>query len=203
MKHDSFAEVGKLLALREKAVSIVDAARSGSMSVTSIFHEGSMIKISGDVVPEEYLRQAIIDASFDAITSADKQLNVLGVSTPEISEPPENIDDWRRAAEMYLRVWARELGSVEPKRHLIDSLALATQRLREKAMLHSGPVVPKAVYDARVKELIEFNNRLEERARVAERKLKKFMDGSDAERLALAVEQAAAATIASINRAQR
>ncbi|MGR4927361.1 hypothetical protein ACIPUD_11195 [Bradyrhizobium sp. CAR08] len=199
MKHDSLGRVSQLLVQRESAAQIIEAARDSYLEPVWLLTKDTRVKVLQTVVPEDYVRQAIIEAGYDALRAIDKELNSLGVSTPKIEDQPETLDAWRRAAEMYLRVWVRELGgSLYPKRHLIDSLALTTERMRKRADLHEGPVVPKAEHDRRVQELLEANNEYLERARVAERALKAHLDGSPAERLALAVARTAAETIAAI-----
>ncbi|TAI67624.1 hypothetical protein [Bradyrhizobium sp. Leo170] len=166
MKHDSIGQVSTLLAKREEATKIAEAARIGLLEPIRILHEGQIVITPGTIVPEEYVRQAVIEAAYECIRSIDKELNKLGVSTPPLEEEPETIEEWKQAANRYLRVWVRELGGrLKNKHHLIDALAIATAEMREKAELHSVPVVPKAMHEERVTELIQFNNKLEERAR--------------------------------------
>lgn len=199
MKHDSLSKVAPLVALREEAVNLIDALRDGHLTGTSLLHDDRIVRISPNLVNEEHVRQAMMESAYEAIASIDKDLNALGVSTPKMIERPETLDQWKQAAEQYLRVWVREMGGkLINKRHLIDALSLTTREMYEKSQLHSEPVVSKAEHDRRVTELLEFNNKLEQRARTAERKLRAFMDGTPAARLAMAVEMAAANTLASI-----
>lgn len=199
MKHDSLTEVSELLEKRRAATEILDAAKTGLLEPVWLVHEGRRVKVLPLAVSEEYLRQSVIESAYEAIASFDKSLNALGVSTPRAHPQPETLDQWKRAAEMYLRVWLRELGGkVRNKSHLIDALALTTEEMREKAELHSVPVVPKAMHSARVTELLQHANVLEERARTAERKLREFMTGTPAERLAMAVEFAAANVVSAL-----
>jgi hypothetical protein len=198
MKHDNVSKVVPLIERRADALALIEAARSGFIEPVWIVHEGRRFKAQ-PIVHEEHLRQSIMESAYEFVETTDKELNSLGVSTPKEIERPETLQKWKEAAEMYLRVWVREMGGcLKNKRHLIDALCLTTRDMYEKAQLHSVPVVPKEVYDARVTELLKFNNKAEERARAAERKLKEFMAGTPAARLAMAVEMAATNTLSAI-----
>ena len=198
MNLDNLDEITRLRGQRDYALKLTKAISAGDLGDFHVWIDGQQLKFL-PFVNEPFIRAAISYAAEMELDIAEKRLKELGVSMPRRDETVPTVEIAMSQLKMYQNSWVRALGgSVRNKRHLIDALACTTEDLRKKAMMHSGPVVAKALHDARVTELLEFNNRAEQRAREAERKLKRFMEGTPAERLAFAVEQAAASTTAAI-----
>lgn len=200
MKIESIEEVLTLRNERAAALKLRDGVWNGLLGNFDVWIEGERHQVLS-TVSEKYLRAAISYNAEALVDSIDQRLRELGVSTPRLerSKPP-TVEAAMSELKMYQNAWLRSLGgSIRNKRHLIDALVVTTEEMRDLAQKHTlRPSVPKAVHDARVTELLEFNNKLEQRARDAERKLKAFMDGTSAERLAFAVEHAAATVISDI-----
>lgn len=199
MRLESIDEILSLRDQRATAVKLRDGAFNGSLGNFDIWIEGDRFQILG-VINEQYLRAAISYNAEALVDAIDKRLAQLGVSMPRLerSEPP-TVESAMAEVKMYQTAWVRELGgSIRNKRHFIDALVLTTREMRAKADRFREDVIAKAEHDRRVTELLQHNNKMEDRMRAAERKLKRFMDGTPSDRLAFAVEQAAASTIAAI-----
>ena len=205
MNHYNVEKVVVLLKRRAEAEALIRAAAEGSMDNCVLYFGGEKFEVRPDLVPRDNIRQTIIEAAYDVLYATDRDLHSLGVSTPTLPKRLETLEQWKQKAEMYLRVWIRELGGkLRQKPHLIDALAITTAEMRNKAEQYSSdPVIDAGYHSRRVTELLEHANKLEERARSAERKLKEYLAGSPAEKLAFAVAQAAAETIASLTPSQR
>jgi hypothetical protein len=198
MNLDSIEQVARLRDQREHALTLMRAISEGSLSNLDFFLDGKAYHLPA-YLNEQFLRAAISYAAEKELVAVEAELRSLGVRLPDREEPAPTVDSAMSELKMYQKAWIRELGgSLRVKRHLIDALVVTTQEIREKASRYRKDVVSKDVHDRRVTELLEHNNKMEERMRTAERKLRAFMNGTPAEQLAFAVEQAAAVTIASI-----
>lgn len=207
MQLDNIDAIKSLRDQRSRVYQVIALMRSGTSAHLTVMHDGEVYE-TFDLLSPPLVRGAIVMAAQQELDVIEDRLRGLGVTLPaKEAEPEQTVEGLNkelqltlRDLDMYRNAWARELGPhMGRKRHLIDALVVGTERMREKAdKFIAGPTVPKADHDARVTELLQFNNKTEERAREAERKLKKFMNGTPAERLAFAVEQAAAATISAI-----
>ncbi len=198
MNLENIEKIARLRDQRNIALTLTRAISEGSLANFDFSFEGRLYHLPA-YLNEPFLRAAISYAAEKELVAIEAELRSLGVRLPDRENPPPTVDEAMSELKMYQKAWVRELGgSIFAKRHLIDALVLTTREIREKANRYRKDVVPKDVHDRRVTELLEFNNKLEQRAREAERKLKKYLTGSPAERLAFAVEQAAASTIAAI-----
>lgn len=190
MKIDDLKSVSHHLTVRENAVKLMEAAAQGGLAGFQVIQYGKSFDVMA-IVSSEQIRQAIIESCDDLIRATDKTLNSLGVTTPKLVEQPETLEEWKRTAEMYVRCWIRELGgTLKPKSHLIDALCITTSDMRALAEKHSGPVVSKEHHDARVKDLLEANNRYQQEARDARRELAEYRALSPTDRLAADVHRA-------------
>jgi hypothetical protein len=176
MNLDSINEIVRLRDQRSRAQRAIALMRMGASTSLTVIEDGGNVFETFDLLSSNLVPEQTIEA-------VSKELYAT-----------------RRDLDMYRNAWLRELGgTLVRKRHLIDALCLTTAEMRSKAeQFSTKPTVTTDDHDRRVTELLKFNNELEQRARDAERKLKKFMNGTPAERLAFAVEQAAASTIAAI-----
>lgn len=192
MNLDNLKSVIELQAVRARAVRLMEAASTGHLQRFEVLYEGVCLDVMG-VVSRDQIRQAIIESCDDLIRTTDKSLNSLGVATPALVVQNDTIEGWKRTAEMYLRAWLRSIGGKVPsKAHLIDALVIATEEIKYKADRFSPAAVPKALHDARVKELIEDNNRHQQEARDARRALAEYRALSPSDRLAADVYRAVA-----------
>lgn len=201
MNLESLEEIAALRDQRAEAIKLRDGVWTGSLGNFDVWIEGVRHIVLG-TVNEKYLRAAISYNAEALVDSIDKRLIELGVSMPRPSrQEPPTVESAMSELKMYQNAWVRSLGgSIRNKRHFIDALVVTTEEMRSKAERYRKEVVPKAEHDARVTELLEFNNQLEQRARDAERKLKEHLAGSDAERMALAVGRAAAEVMADVRK---
>lgn len=199
MNLESIEEVTTLRDQRAEAIKLRDGVWNGSLDNFEVWIEGERHVVL-HTVSDKYLRAAISYNAEALVDSIDKRLKELGVSMPRLerSGEPPTVESAMSELKMYQNAWIRELGPFRQKHHLIDGLVVATRELREKADRYRKDTVPKAEHDRRVTELLQHNNAMEERMRTAQRELKRFMNGTPAERLAFAVEHAAASTIAAI-----
>lgn len=200
MNLENLEEIARLRDLREGALKLTNAAFTCPLSEISVYSEGGRIDVK-KFANEKYLRAAISYAAEMVLDNTEKGLSELGVSMPrrEASTPP-TVESAMSSLKMYQNAWLRSLGgSIRNKRHFIDALVVTTEEIVEKAKRWPGDgFISRKDHDRRVTELLEHNNKMEERMREAERKLRRFMEATPAERLAFAVEQAAASTIAAI-----
>lgn len=203
MDLDSIDKAAQLRDQRARVEALFQASRAGSLGSFTIWFEGVELKVA-NIIPTDLITAAVARAADLEINRIDEDLRRLGVTVKERQKeeiPTEKAYNLALAdVEMYRKAWIRTLGGkLLPKRHLIDALCLTTEEMvRRATRFGDEPMIPKSEHDRRVTELLEHNNAMEQRMREAQRALKRFMDGSPADRLALAVEQAAASTIAAI-----
>jgi Mg2+ and Co2+ transporter CorA len=203
MNLESIDEAAKLRDDRARVETLFQASRSGSLGSFTIWSDGEEHKVA-EIIPIDLITAAVARAADLEINRIDEELRRLGVAVKERQKeevPTEKAYNLALAdVEMYRKAWIRTLGGkLLPKRHLIDALCLTTEEMVRRATRYGDePMIPKAEHDRRVTELLEHNNTMEQRMREAERRLKRFMESTPAERLAFAVEQAAASTIAAI-----
>jgi hypothetical protein len=208
MNLDSINEIVRLRDQRSRAQRAIALMRMGASTSLTVIEDGGNVFETFDLLSSNLVRGAVAAVAFQELEVIEDRLRQLGVAMPPKDPEPEQTIEavskelyaTRRDLDMYRNAWLRELGgTLVRKRHLIDALCLTTAEMRSKAeQFSTKPTVTTDDHDRRVTELLKFNNELEQRARDAERKLKKFMNGTPAERLAFAVEQAAASTIAAI-----
>ncbi|WP_454629679.1 hypothetical protein [Bradyrhizobium cenepequi] len=197
MKLDFLDEAVRLRNRRQTAQRLADVITTGTIDFT-VWDECHQTHVLG-TINTEFVRSAVRHAVGLTIYEIDCRLAELGMC-PKPPEPkPEAPDQLLIEIASIQNSWIRALGGrLKPKRHLIDALVMTTEETVERARKYNPETVPKAMHEARVTELLQFNNKLEERARAAERKLHAFMNGTDADRLAFAVEKAAAQVISDI-----
>jgi hypothetical protein len=53
-------------------------------------------------------------------------------------------DDWRSDSNMFSRAWARELGPIRHKTHLIDALVMGTRELQSR-VFDAGKLIPDLI----------------------------------------------------------
>lgn len=204
----SLPEISRQSTRRDRAWQLVTLMRRGTSTHLTVMDTDEKVFEVFDLLSANILRGAIAKVAEETAEDAEECLRKLGVTMPAKPAEPEptvealteEVRKTRRELDMYRNAWLRSLGGkVRPKAHLIDALVVTTEDMREKADRYvAKPSIAKTEHDARVTELLEHNNTMEERMRKAQRDLKRFMDGTPAERLAFAVEQAAASTIAAI-----
>lgn len=139
MKIDQLDSVAELIRERAQAISIYEAAldKGSSLCVdlASLPGQDGVVSVF-PCLPEQSFRSALIEIASDRIVELNRQLAGLGVNTPKFEKVEMSAAGWRWNCEMYLRAWIRELGGPSKligKTHLIDSLVLTTQKLREQA----------------------------------------------------------------------
>lgn len=139
MNIEAFITVAKLHEERSRALNLLEAAKTGSLGGLHIWHNGDCYE-TFDIISNEPVRQAVIEAAIDLLVATNKRLADLGVRTPPFDVPEMDAAGWRRTAEMYLRAWLRELGGkLYPKSHLIDALVLTTQEMKKRADAFGPP----------------------------------------------------------------
>lgn len=212
MNLDNIPEIVRLRNQRDRAHQTISLMRASTSAHLTVMDQDEKVFDTFDLLSPHLIRGAVAMVAMQELEVIESRLRQLGVSLPAKEPEPEQtvealtkeLTATRRDLDMYRNAWERELGgNLAPKRHLIDALCVTTAQMREKAeKFSSKPTVTKVEHDRRVTELLEFNNLAEERARAAERKLKAFIAGTNAEKLALAVEQAAAVVISDIRTSQ-
>jgi hypothetical protein len=211
MNIDNVDEIIRLRDRRANAAKALSLMRLGVSCHLTVMDQSGAVFETMDLLSRNLIRGAIAQVAEAEIRVTNARLQQLGVSMPKHDqEEPEpdafgalskELKETRHELDMYRSAWIRELGgsgALIGKRHLIDALCLTTQKMREDARKYQPDVVSKAEHDGRVTELLEHNNKMEERMRAAQRELKRFLDGTPAQRLAFAVEKAAAETIAAL-----
>lgn len=210
MNIDNVDEIVRLRDLRHKAATVVTLMRRGEFLGLTVMDSNGGVFETTNLLSQNLLRGAVAQVAQEEIRVTNERLAQLGVSIPkhERDEPePQTVEalnkdlgETRRELDMYRNAWLRSLGGkVKPKAHLIDALVITTEEMKSRADRYiEGDVVSKADHDRRVTELLTFNNTLEQRMREARRELHRFLSGTPAERLAFAVEKAAAQTIAEL-----
>lgn len=194
---DFLDEAVRLRDRRKAAQRLADAITSGSVDF-KVWHEGREINVFG-TIDTEFVRSAVRHAVSLTIHEIDCRLAELRMCPKPEDPRPISSDALLAEIASIQNSWIRALGGrLKPKRHLIDALVLTTEDFVERAGKYRPNTVPKDEHDRRVTELLQANNEYLERARVAERALKAHIEGSDEERLALAIGRAAAETIAAI-----
>ncbi|MCK1577880.1 hypothetical protein [Bradyrhizobium sp. 174] len=202
MKLDFLDEAVRLRDRRKAAERLGDAITSGPMNF-HVWHEGINVDVLGRI-DGEFIRSAVRHAVGLTIYEIDCRLAELGMCHKPEEPKPISSDVLLSEIASLQNSWIRALGGrLKSKRHLIDALVMTTEEMVDLAGKYKRDTVPKAEHDRRVTELLEANNEYLERARKAERELKAHLDGSDAERLALAIGRTTAEMIAAIKEGSR
>lgn len=201
-KLDFLDEAVRLRDRRQSAQRLADAITSGHAEF-NVWNEGRVNDVFA-TIDTEFVRSAVRHAVGLTIYEIDCRLAELGMCNKPEEPKPISSDVLLTEIASLQNSWIRALGGrLKSKRHLIDALVMTTEEMVDLAGKYKRDTVPKAEHDRRVTELLEANNEYLERARKAERALKAHLEGSDAERLALAIGRTTAEVIAAIREGSR